>query len=100
MCWIYTPWLGRIVCGSHNRFSPVVVADLLPIWPKPFVCYGRGEEAGNRGLGEHRDWKILSAGIHHENSMRGRRYAQSAVWWRRQELNLCPKTVSALRLHV
>ena len=34
MCWIYTPWLGRIVCGSHNRFSPVVVADLLPIWPK------------------------------------------------------------------
>ena len=51
MCWIYTPWLGRIVCGSHNRFSPVVVADLLPIWPKPFVCYGRGGEEGESRAG-------------------------------------------------
>jgi hypothetical protein len=79
MCWIYAPLLGRIVCGSHNRFAQVGVSDVLSISPKPFVCCGRGEEEGRRELGEQRDRKILSAGIHHDNAMKSRRYAQSAI---------------------
>ncbi len=41
--------------------------------------------------------KTLSGGV---SQRVNRRYARSAVWWRRGELNPCPKIVSALCLHV
>ena len=44
--------------------------------------------------------RVLSAGIHHDNAMKSRRYARSAVWWRRRELNPGPKTFSTTDLHV
>ncbi len=43
----------------------------------------------------------LSGGVNEERlCLMSRRYARSAVWWRRGELNPCPKIVSALCLHV
>jgi hypothetical protein len=58
----------------------------------------RGVEPSNVFEGKHR--RCLSAGVNLDKSKKSPRVNPSLVWWRRGELNPCPKIVSALRLHV
>lgn len=57
-------------------------------------------ERGGSSRRKNYHWRVFSGANYHDKTIIRRRVNRRSVWWRRGELNPCPKTVSTSDLHV
>lgn len=103
LCWSEA-LLAAWCAAPQPVVAPVGVFDVQPNSPEPLCGAGREKTEETRARGEHSDGRVLSVGLHHDNAMKNRRHACSAILFhwrsrqrgfgRRRALNSGPKTVS------
>jgi hypothetical protein len=70
--------------------EPAGVSDVRPISPGPLCGAGGVKTEETRARGDHRDGKVLFAGLHHNNAKKSQRLARNAILfhWRARQRGL------------